>query len=170
MKKYHFCWTCMGKFGGGLSGGPDGYSTHTCNGTYEEDQETKDKKAELERYKHYSERYDAHSRSALLENKMLINEDKILGNLKNEGFLGNDFSPAVHQILQVGSFFPPFTIPIILLLPLFSFPLLPSFRCSLPISPSLGLPFPFPFLRSCLFHPSIPFLYSTMRYWWRMLM
>ena len=78
-----------------------GYSSHKCNGLYEEDANTKSKKAELERYKHYSERYETHQLSAKLEQKMLVHEEAILGVMKSEGFLGNDFSPAVYQILEV---------------------------------------------------------------------
>lgn len=91
----------MGQFGSGPKGGSDGYSSHKCNGIYEEDDNTKTKKAELERYRHYSERYETHQHSAKLESKMLSKEEQILGVMKNEGFLGNDFSPAIHQILEV---------------------------------------------------------------------
>lgn len=90
----------MKKFGSGSNGGTDGYSNHKCNGTYEEDDSTKSKKAELEKFKHYSERYENHLLSAKLESKLLSKEETILGVLKHEGYLGNDFSPAVHQILQ----------------------------------------------------------------------
>ena len=57
----------MEKFGSGPMGGTDGYSTHKCNGTYMEDSAKRDKVAEIERYQHYSERFDAHMNSAKLE-------------------------------------------------------------------------------------------------------
>ena len=44
-----------------------GYSTHKCSGTYIEDSAKRDKVAEIERYQHYSERYDAHINSSKLE-------------------------------------------------------------------------------------------------------
>jgi hypothetical protein len=90
----------MEKFGSGTLGGSDGYSSHRCGASFEEDESVKTKRAELERFKHFSERYEAHLMSSKLETRMLDNEFKVLGALKTEGLFCDGFVPAVQQILQ----------------------------------------------------------------------
>eukprot|EP01130_Rhizamoeba_saxonica_P010186 TRINITY_DN4173_c0_g1_i4.p1 TRINITY_DN4173_c0_g1~~TRINITY_DN4173_c0_g1_i4.p1 ORF type:complete len:566 (+),score=125.92 TRINITY_DN4173_c0_g1_i4:65-1762(+) len=68
---YHFCWQCMGKFGMGPLGDTSGYQNHNCNGYYVEDQEVKENREDFERFRHYAERHNNHSRSQRIERKLL---------------------------------------------------------------------------------------------------
>eukprot|EP01103_Thecamoeba_quadrilineata_P011390 TRINITY_DN2706_c0_g3_i1.p1 TRINITY_DN2706_c0_g3~~TRINITY_DN2706_c0_g3_i1.p1 ORF type:complete len:645 (+),score=95.44 TRINITY_DN2706_c0_g3_i1:143-2077(+) len=58
--RYHFCWQCMQKFGSGLKGGNDGYTSHICNGHYEDDTQVQLKLGEFERFNFYNTRYLNH--------------------------------------------------------------------------------------------------------------
>eukprot|EP01119_Soliformovum_irregulare_P006511 TRINITY_DN185_c1_g1_i2.p1 TRINITY_DN185_c1_g1~~TRINITY_DN185_c1_g1_i2.p1 ORF type:complete len:317 (-),score=96.41 TRINITY_DN185_c1_g1_i2:44-994(-) len=69
--QYHFCWQCMKKFGSGDKGSSDGYSTHKCNGYYQEDSDIKNKQDEWKRFEWYSERYNNHDKSLRQEMKEL---------------------------------------------------------------------------------------------------
>lgn len=96
---FHFCWHCMRQFGGGKNGGNDGYSSHKCNDTYQTDDESQSKHAEVKKFRFFSERFESHRKSALLEEKMLAMSLPVAAHLKKEGFLSDDFTPAVKQIL-----------------------------------------------------------------------
>jgi ariadne-1 len=81
---YHFCWLCMGKFGSGPKGGPDGYNTHRCNRAYEDEGEVSVKKEELARFHWHSDRYGNHARSLTLEQKLLANAPDIMTALSSQ--------------------------------------------------------------------------------------
>jgi len=91
---FHFCWLCMGKFGSGPLGSTAGYSNHKCNNYTQEDAQVQSDKESWERFRWYSERYNAHTRSQKLEEKLKVGSDKV------RGLLHDNFSLSV-----AGSYF-----------------------------------------------------------------
>ena len=53
----------------------------------------------MKKFRFFSERFESHRKSALLEEKMLSMSHAVAAHLKKEGFLSDDFTPAVKQIL-----------------------------------------------------------------------
>jgi len=100
---FHFCWLCMGKFGDGSLGGTNGYSTHRCNNYGKDDSSLSLDKDDWERFRWYSERYNGHTRSQALEEKLKGSGDIIRGNLQEVFSLtpaGSIFySEAINQLL-----------------------------------------------------------------------
>jgi len=71
----------MNKFGSGPLGSTAGYSNHKCNNYQQEDAQVLCDKESWERFRWYSERYNAHTRSQHLEEKLRTTCDRVRSTL-----------------------------------------------------------------------------------------
>ena len=122
--QYHFCWLCLSKFGSGTNGGNDGYSTHKCNGYYEEDTDVVQSKAQLKRFQWYSDRFNGHVKSIGFAQKELDNCERVMEQIMSLSCISyiasHFYKNALQQIIRnrtvlkssyIFGFFRPFKCP-----------------------------------------------------------
>eukprot|EP01129_Flabellula_baltica_P011480 TRINITY_DN503_c0_g1_i1.p1 TRINITY_DN503_c0_g1~~TRINITY_DN503_c0_g1_i1.p1 ORF type:complete len:420 (+),score=78.60 TRINITY_DN503_c0_g1_i1:645-1904(+) len=100
---YHFCWQCMGKFGKGPKGDASGYGSHKCNEFHKEDDRLKDKE-DWERFQFYSERFNNHHRSSIIEKRLfdsLLETRHEIQNVSGLSWVATQYvHDAIIQLLQ----------------------------------------------------------------------